>query len=48
VVGEAVQRRHLAAHLVRAGLVLLLLAPWIVNGVTALQGRLARAMLGSG
>jgi hypothetical protein len=31
-----------------AGLALLLLAPWIVNGVTALQGRLVRAMLGSG
>jgi hypothetical protein len=31
-----------------AGLALLLLAPWVVNGVTALQGRLARTMLGSG
>jgi Putative sensor len=31
-----------------AGLGLLLVAPWIVNGLTALQGRLARAMLGSG
>ena len=28
-----------------AGLALLLAAPWIVNGVTALQGRLARGML---
>jgi Putative sensor len=28
-----------------AGLALLLAAPWIVNGVTALQGRLARRML---
>jgi hypothetical protein len=31
-----------------AGLALLLLAPWVVNGVTALQGRLARTMLGRG
>jgi hypothetical protein len=31
-----------------AGLGLLLAAPWIVNGVTALQGRLLRAMLGHG
>jgi hypothetical protein len=31
-----------------AGLGLLFAAPWIVNGVTALQGRLARAMLGRG
>jgi hypothetical protein len=29
-----------------AGLVLLLLAPWVVNGLTSLQGRLARRMLG--
>jgi hypothetical protein len=29
-----------------AGLALLLLAPWVVNGLTALQGRLLRAMLG--
>ena len=28
-----------------AGLALLLVAPWVVNGVTALQGRLARRML---
>jgi hypothetical protein len=28
-----------------AGLALLLLAPWVVNGLTALQGRLARRML---
>jgi hypothetical protein len=31
-----------------AGLALLLLAPWVVNGVTALQGGLARTILGSG
>jgi hypothetical protein len=30
-----------------AGLAFLLLAPWIVKGATALQGRLARRMLGS-
>jgi hypothetical protein len=30
-----------------AGLALLLVVPWIVNGVTALQGRLVRTMLGS-
>jgi hypothetical protein len=31
-----------------AGLAFLLLAPWVVNGVTALQGRLVRTMLGNG
>jgi hypothetical protein len=28
-----------------AGLALLLLAPWVVDGLTTLQGRLARRML---